>query len=281
MEELSSEQCVAAIEAERPLRAAVDGGAFFLHIAHYTHFVCTAIHHGHRMRPEVAAKCALDEAARRYEEDPYTGDIIHHLPITVVGGDSRFEYDLNRPPEACIHEEAWGRRVWSTPLSDEDRARSLARHQAFYRVLGALYRKLEQLHPAVLVYDVHSYNHRRPGMQENTPVFNVGTEQLDTARWGWAIDDWLRQLDRIRLPGIQVRAALNEVYYGRGYQATFVRDHFPDTLILPTELKKVFMDEFSGQLISPVFEALRAAFREAVIHHATAFREGLSRPSRP
>ncbi len=276
MEELGTEQCMAAIEAARPLRAAVDGGAFFVRIDHYAHFVCTAIHHGHRMRPEVAAKCALDEEARRYEEDPFTGDMIDRMPITVVGGDSRFEYDLNRPPEACIHEEAWGHKIWRTPLSAEEKARSLEKHRAFYRVLGALYRKLEQLHPAVLSYDVHSYNYQRPGMGD-TPVFNVGTEQLDTARWGAVIEDWLQQLGRIHLPGIVVRAARDEVFYGRGYHATFVRNHFPATLILPTELKKVFMDEFSGRPIVPVFEALREAFQDAVARHAAGFLEGQSR----
>ena len=29
------------------------------------------------------------------------------LPLTIVGLDSRFEYDLNRDPESCVYKDAW------------------------------------------------------------------------------------------------------------------------------------------------------------------------------
>jgi N-formylglutamate amidohydrolase len=145
----------------------------------YAHFACTAIHNGHRLRPELLENCALDDAQRLREEDPWTADIAANMPITVVANDSRYEYDLNRTPETCVYEEAWGQAVWKEPLSDVEKAASVAKHNAFYTVLGALYEKLESLHPQVLAYDVHSYNCKRPGMGD-VPLFNIGTEQLDT-----------------------------------------------------------------------------------------------------
>ena len=130
-------------------------------------------------------------------------------------------------------------------------------------MLGALYGKLESLHPQVLAFDVHSYNYQRPGMGD-VPLFNIGTEQLDTHRWQPDIDRWAERLGRINLPGIAVRAAINEVFYGRGYQATVVGRHYHNTLVLPTELKKVFMDELTGKPRSDVLEQLHAEFEQAI-----------------
>jgi len=264
MIELGIDECMTAIREGKTFHAAVNEGAFFIKIEAYTNFICTAIHNGHRLRSGLLENCALSESERLREEDPYTADMAANMPITVVANDSRYEYDLNRPPETCVYEEAWGQVVWREPLSDAEKADSLAKHHAFYTVLGVLYEQLELLHPQVLVFDVHSYNYRRPGMGD-VPLFNIGTEQLDTQRWQAVIDRWVDSLGRISLPGIEVRAAINEVFYGRGYQATFAGKRCQNTLVLPTELKKVFMDELSGAPRADVLAELHAQF-EQVIH---------------
>ncbi len=264
---LSHDECIHRIEAGETLHASINEGAFEIHIEEYSHSVCTAIHAGHRLRTELLAKCALSDAERFYEEDPYTDKLIENQPITVIACDSRFEYDLNRAQDKSIYEQAWGKTVWKQPLTEEEKTRSLAKHAAFYRVLGALYKKLESLHPAVITYDVHSYNYQRPGMAD-TPVFNIGTEQIDTRRWQTAIDHWQQQLDRISLPGIQARCAINEVFYGRGYHATFVKQDFHNTLILPTEVKKIFMDERSGQVDERILAALQREFDSAITRNS-------------
>jgi len=265
--ELSINECLQAIRDRKTFAASVNDGALSIRIDDYAHFVCTAIHNGHRLRPELVAKCALEESARLREEDPYTADIAANMPITVVGNDSRYEYDLNRPPETCVYKEAWGQTVWHEPLSEAERAASLAKHQAFYTVLGELYAQLESMHTQVVVYDVHSYNYRRPGMGE-VPVFNIGTEQVDTGRWQPAIDRWADLLGNITLPGVTVRAAINEVFYGRGYQATYVAKNCRNTLVLATEAKKVFMDELSGEPNRQVLDKLHLEFERAIARHA-------------
>jgi len=275
MIELDTDECIAAIQAGKAIHASVNDGAFFVKIEDYTHYVCTAIHNGHRLRSGLLENCALHDSQRLREEDPWTADIAENMPITVVGNDSRYEYDLNRSPETCVYEEAWGQAVWNKPLSDAEKASSVAKHDTFYTVLGALYEKLESLHPQVLVYDVHSYNCKRPGMGD-VPLFNIGTEQLDTQRWQATIDQWVEQLGSIQLPGIEVRAAINEVFYGRGYQATFVGKRCRNTLVIPTELKKVFMDELSGEALPDVLEVLHREFEQAIIGHAQHFLSGRS-----
>ena len=263
MIELGIDECMTAIREGRTFHAVVNGGAFFIKIEAYANFVCTAIHNGHRLCSGLVGKCALSEAERLREEDPYTADLAANMPITVVANDSRYEYDLNRPPETCVYEEAWGQVVWREPLSNAEKAASLAKHQAFYTVLGVLYEQLESLHPQVQVFDIHSYNYRRPGMGD-VPLFNIGTEQLDTQRWQAVIDQWVGRLGRISLPGIEVRAAINEVFYGRGYQTTFANRRCRNTLVLPTEIKKVFMDELSGEPRPEVLAALQMEFEQAI-----------------
>ena len=266
MTEFGIDDCIAAIRDGKTFHASVNDGAFFIKIDDYANYVCTAIHNGHRVRSGLLNKCALNESERLREEDPYTADIAANMPITVVANDSRYEYDLNRPPETCVYEEAWGQAVWCEPLSDAEKAASVARHNAFYTVLGALYEKLESLYPRVLVYDVHSYNYQRPGMGD-VPLFNIGTEQLDTQRWQAVIDRWAERLGNIQLPGVEVRAAINEVFYGRGYQATFIAKSYRNTLVLPTEAKKAFMDELTGEPLPGVLEALHTEFEQAISEH--------------
>ena len=266
MIELTIEDCLSAINDGETFTASVNDGALFVKIENYTDFVCTAIHNGHRLRSELADKCAVDEQGRFREEDPYTADVAANMPITVVANDTRYEYDLNRGPETCIYEEAWGQTVWREPLSDNEKTVSLAKHDAFYAVLGALYKKLESMHEQVVAFDIHSYNYQRPGMGD-VPLFNVGTEQLDIGRWQSNIDQWVERLGRIHLPGIEVRAAINEVFYGRGYQATFVGQNFQQVLVLPTELKKVFMDELTGKTHDNILQNLQVEFEQAIADH--------------
>ena len=45
-----------------------------------------------------------------------------------------------------------------------------------------------------------------------------------------------------------MRSALNEVFYGRGNLATVMKPWADNVLVLPTELKKTFMDKLTGEL---------------------------------
>ena len=79
MTELDTDSCIAAIRDGELMQASVNDGAFTVRIENYAHFVCTAIHNGHRLRPELLAKCALDDAQRLREEDPWTADVAARL----------------------------------------------------------------------------------------------------------------------------------------------------------------------------------------------------------
>ena len=103
--------------------------------------MATAIHDGHDLRPEAAELIALPDSERLREEDPFTGEAVIDIPTYVVAHRSRFEFDLNRPPEGAVYrtpEESWGLKVWKQEPDEKFVERSLAIHSDYYRMLGNL-----------------------------------------------------------------------------------------------------------------------------------------------
>ncbi len=270
MLKLTEQACLKAIKKGQLFHAIVED-AFEIKIEDYGFFVCTAIHDGHQLREALQTNCVLSESERLYEEDPFTGEMISSMPITLIGLDSRYEYDLNRPPESCVYKEAWGKQVWKVPLPESEIQISIDKHALFYRLLGAVIKKIEKLHGNCMVYDLHSYNHLRMEHETSPPTFNIGTEQLDSIRWARVIKHWNKGLGTANLPNIETRSAIDEVFFGRGYLATFVKQKFKNTLALPTEVKKVFMDELSGEPYPLVLDDLKSALKQIILANALYF----------
>jgi len=267
---LSEKECIALINKKVCFHAEVESGAFIVKIDEYAPIICVAIHNGHRLRPELEKSFLLSKEERFYEEDPYTDELISSFPIQFIGNDSRFEYDLNRAKALSTYfKTAWDKQVWKKPLSQMLRAKSHSKHQSFYNVLEAIIRVIENLFNNAIVFDIHSYNHKR--IEKDTPTFNIGSEQIDIERWGNIVNHFEKQLNRITLPNLDVRAATDEVFYGRGYLVTHINAHFDNTLVIPTEVKKIFMDELSGDAYPLVLEELKAGFKSAISETAAFF----------
>ncbi|WP_299176797.1 flavohemoglobin expression-modulating QEGLA motif protein [uncultured Neptuniibacter sp.] len=253
-------------------------GSFTLKIEAYTPAICTAVHDGHNFGRQLINYCALSEAERLYEEDPHTGELIKSMPITMIGNDSRYEYDLNRPLARCIYNKAWGKEVWSKKLPASLRKRGIEKHKVFYRILDALIAKVEERFGACIVFDIHSYNHKR--IQRSTPTFNLGTEQIDDDRWGRVIKRFRNALSKLEFSQISSEAALDDVFYGRGYLISHVNSRFEDTLVIPCEVKKVFMDELTGEPYPLVLDELKAGFKHALTDTGAYFARSYSKKPR-
>jgi len=267
---LSEQECIARIKKLECFHAEVESGAFIVKIDEYTPLICAAIHNGHRLRPELEKTFLLTREERFYEEDPYTDELISSFPIQIIGNDSRFEYDLNRAKTLSTYfKTAWEKQVWSKPLTQKQRAKSHHKHQAFYNVLEAIVAVIEKQFNNAIVFDIHSYNYKR--IERETPTFNIGSGQIDVERWGNIVSHFERQLNKIELPNLNVRAATDEVFHGRGYLITHINAHFDNTLVLPTEVKKVFMGEVSGEVYPLVLEELKAGFKNAISETAAFF----------
>ncbi|MDX1301275.1 flavohemoglobin expression-modulating QEGLA motif protein [Photobacterium sp.] len=263
---LTEQEVLDKIQNLVPFEAQLDDGSLTIRITEYQPYVATAIHHGHRLRDDLAAKCALTESERYFEEDPHTGDFISSLPIVFQGEDSRYEYDLNRAPNNCVYEQAWGKEVWTSPLSTLERVHSERKHARYYRIIKCMVETLEKEFGICLLYDLHSYNYQR--IEKLAPTFNVGTKQVNTRRWHKAINDFISRLGGIALPNLEVIASENDVFQGMGYQATFIKQHFTKTLILPLEIKKIYMDEARGESYPLVIEKLKEGLKTVISEHA-------------
>ena len=267
---LSEQECIALIKKGECFHAEVETGAFIIKIDEYAPIVCAAIHNGHKLRSELAKSFLLSDEERFYEEDPYTDELISSFPIQLIGNDSRFEYDLNRAKTLSTYfKTAWDKQVWEKPLSQKQRAKSHGKHQSFYNVLEAIIEVIEKQFKNAIVFDIHSYNYKR--IEEDTPTFNIGSGQIDVERWGNIVSQMEKQLNFIALPNLDVRAATDEVFHGRGYLITHVNAHFDNTLVLPIEVKKIFMDESSGDVYPLVLEELKAGFKSAISETAAFF----------
>ncbi|GAA4898118.1 flavohemoglobin expression-modulating QEGLA motif protein [Ferrimonas pelagia] len=258
----SLEQAIGLIRKGESFAGHIEEGSFYLKIDAYLPVVCTAIHAGHRVRDELVPNCLLTREERYFEEDPFTDEVISSQPITLVGCDSRFEYDLNRSMTlSTYYKSAWGKQVWKKTLSTRQRSASHGKHSAFYRLYEALIAKLESMFSHVIVFDLHSYNYQR--IETPTPVFNVGTEQIDKERWGEVVARFCQELNTIELPNLSVDAKLDAVFAGRGYLIAHTNAHFDRTLVLPTEIKKIYMDETTGEAYPLVVDGLKLGLKHA------------------
>ena len=265
-------EIIKAIKSGETFKATADDKSFSIKIDRYVPYICTAIHNGSNIRAELYNKIALDDYERWYEEDPHTADFIASMPITLVGNDSRYEYELNR--KEPVYSEAWGKQVWKKPLSKKELKVSAQKHENYYKVTHALIEKLEDLYGASLVYDIHSYNHKR--WDRNVPVFNIGVEKIDTKKYAKYINHWKEELQQIELKGIAVKAELNDVFFGRGYNLEYITKNFNNTLVLATEISKIYCDEKTGEIYPQVIKNIQARFKKAILNNANLYVNDLT-----
>ena len=267
MQTAKIEQVLQWIADSQPFEATLSDGSLYVRADEYPPCIATAIHDGHQMRKSLLPSCLLSDQQRRTEEDPHTGAMLASLPLVLIARDSRYEYDLNRAPGECLYEQAWGQQVWRSPLSEVQRALSLAKHAAFYRVYRSLVARVEKSHGRCLVLDLHSYNTERL-KRSDWPHFNLGTSQVARHRFRATITFWLQRLAEFSIDSDRPRVAENDVFQGRGYLSRFTREQFRNTLVLSTEIAKFYCDETSGapypSVVTSIGEQLSATLGATV-----------------
>ncbi|HKZ21377.1 MAG TPA: N-formylglutamate amidohydrolase [Acidimicrobiia bacterium] len=242
--------------------------------------VATAIHNGHDLRPEVNSHMALDRATRLREEDPFTDFFAGAFPDSVIVDRSRFEVDLNRPREIAVYadaEESWGLEVWSSPLPAPVREESLRLYDGFYDDLEAWLDGIVRIRRGFVLYDLHSYNHRRdgpaapPASPEENPVVNLGTGSLP-ARWQPVADAFCESMAGQHLGSQAIDARQNVKFRGRQL-AAWINERYGEVgCALAIELKKVWMDEWSGEVDGAMQRQLRIALLATVDPVTEAWR---------
>ena len=230
--------------------------------------VATAVHNGHAVRPEIASLLALSEQERLREEDPFTGEWAAVAETRVIGLRSRFEVDLNRPPEKAVYQtpaDAWGLKVWKSPLPVEIASRSLAQHTAFFAEMHRLFTNMSRRFGKFVVFDLHSYNYRRQGPNlppadwTQNPEVNIGTWTMKREQWTPVVDRFMADLQTFDFLGRHLDVREN-VKFGGGYFAAWTHTNFPNSAcVLAIEFKKFFMDEWTGRADDQQLDTIRRA----------------------
>jgi N-formylglutamate amidohydrolase len=234
--------------------------------------VATAIHDGHDVRAELHGWLEISPEDRLREQDPFTGTWTSIAPTRITGLRSRFEVDLNRPRDKAVYltpDDSWGMKVWRERPPSDHVQRSLAAYDSFYTHVRHLLENLVARHERVVVFDIHSYNHRRQGPDAlhddhaQNPEVNIGTGTMVRERWAPIVDRIINELREFNYPDRQLDVRENVKFKG-GHFPRWIHETFPDSVCaVAIEFKKFFMDEWTGQPdhdhVSAIGEALQQA----------------------
>ena len=233
----------------------------------------TALHSGHDIRHELSGLLLIDENSRLREEDPFTDELANICPNFLIPTRSRFEVDLNRTRSEAVYqrpEDAWGLHIWKKQLDKEIVQRSLEEFDQFYDEIEHRLRQLEREYCHFVAFDLHSYNHRRNGPEkppedpEKNPEINIGTGTMDRRRWAHLVDHFMSDLRGYNYQGRHLDVRENVKFMGRQF-ATFVHKRFPRSgCVLSVEIKKFFMDEWTGRLDKNKFNAIIDALKSTI-----------------
>jgi len=133
--------------------------------------------------------------------------------------------------------------------------------------MHALIKTLEQKFGFCTVYDMHSYNWQR--WDREVPTWNLGTSNVDNERFGSVIEDWRQRLSEIQFPyKIQSTSKINDTFQGNGYFLKFITQNFKNTLVLATEIAKVYCNEYEQIIFPEVVKTVEKGLSTRIPEHA-------------
>lgn len=238
-----------------------------------TPLIAAAIHDGHDINPDALPAMAIAEEERLREEDPCTGRLAHVSDTRIIVHRSRFEVDLNRPREKAVYrrpEDAWGLTVWKDAIPDEILDAALREYDRFNDDVFALLDEWRDRFGRFVIYDIHTYNHRRDGPDASpadpagNPEVNLGTGTVDMKRCGTIVERFRAELSRQTFGGRPLDVRLDVKFKGGDF-ARRIHERYPDeACVLSIEFKKIFMDEWSGEVDRAALAELEGALAATV-----------------
>ena len=147
---------------------------------------------------------------------------------------------------------------------------SLARYDAFYSAVEQALTDLSSRFGEFVVYDLHSYNHRRDGAEgalanpAENPEVNIGTGSLDKERWGPVVERLMNDLSNYDFLGRKLDVRENVKFQG-GQFSNWIHSTFPSSgCAIAIEFKKFFMDEWTGEADAAQLAAIKEALASTV-----------------
>jgi len=235
--------------------------------------LAAAIHNGHEVSIKVRDLFLLDDSERLREEDPFTEIWTQITDTRIVVSKSRFEVDLNRPRDKALYlkpEDAWGLNIWKTEPGTEMITNSLEYYDNFYSNIFILLKKFEARFGKFVVFDIHSYNHRRdgpngkPANTKENPEVNIGTGTMNRDIWTSVIDRFLTDLKKYNFQARNLDVRENVKFRGGNF-SRWIHENFPGSgCSIAIEFKKFFMDEWTGKPDNVIIEDIQSALKSTV-----------------
>lgn len=235
--------------------------------------VATSIHAGKNLRQNLLDICALSEAERLYEEDPYTD---YWVPITdnqVYAHHSRFEIDLNRSRDKTIYKkpaDAWGLKVWKEELSEKLVNESLSHYDEFYSDVKNMLTEIQKKHDCFVLFDIHSYNHKREGPDgpdadpEKNPEIIIGTGNMNRTKWAPVVEAMKRTIESYNYNGRKLDVRENVKFSGGNFMR-WIHNTFPDkACAISIEVKKFYMNEWTGEPDRQQLEEIKKVLKTTI-----------------
>ena len=230
--------------------------------------ISCALYNGHLIRPEIADILALSEEEQLREENPYTAMWTTITDTRIIGLRSRFELDFNRPKETAIYskpDDVQDMKIWKHPPGKDVLMELIKAHKTFYSDVYGILKNIEAQFGCFVVFDFQSYNHRRAGEaepcapQKQNPDINIGTNTMHIDYWNPLIDGFIEDLRSFDFMGNRLDIRKNIKFKG-SYFTDWVNHSFPKTgCAIVVDVKKIFMDEWTGDLFPEVHESIRQA----------------------
>jgi len=255
-----------------PFSGITELGSTEFHFLKPSFYAGVVMHTGSRIRPELMDAMLVKRENRFREEDPYADVFIREMPIRIIARDSRFEYDLNRENETCIYpygDLKYGMDIWKRPLTADEKGPAILKHQEFHDLIDLLIHMLMKKNRHALIFDMHTYCYQRDGKriwhEDPNPEINIGSKAVNREIFGKAINTFMESLSGQTIDGHPVRIVENEVFMGGYLSRKLSKTWFKNVLVLAVEYKKIFMNEWTGEVFPEILKELLNNFNMAAL----------------
>jgi len=254
-----------------PIIGTTELGSSFVRFLRPANYAGIAMHAGSAIRKSLQKALQVKEADRYREEDPKTDNFLKNFPIQIIARDSRFEYDLNRERYRAIYttpETTWGLKIWQRPLTEKEKSITLAKYDEFHKLVDILVEYLVLKNDFGTVFDLHSYNYQReerlPWYEDEKPDINIGTKSVNRQLFGDQVEEFISRLREITIQGRNISVAENEIFSGGHVARRLCKKYYNSLIVYAIEFKKIFMNEWTGEIYQPVLDELVDKFNRVV-----------------
>ena len=219
-------------------------------------FIGCAIHKGHFLHSFVKNNLAISDEIQLMEEDPFTDTFLDSHYNKIIVNLSRFEVDMNRKRDKCIYQtscDAWGLITRKNSFTNDELQFLYSEYDDFYKMVEQKIDQMLKIFKKIVVFDIHSYNHRRNGQNalpddpDKNPEIIIGTSNMPS-KWQPLIDKIQSHISTLKYFDRYLDVRRNIKYPGGNFPR-WLHDKYPEQVCCVSfEFKKIFMDEWSGKV---------------------------------